>query len=187
MTAREPKWQGRLEWRYLLGGNRDRRLAGKAGWSSHFLLQEVTSESLCVSLLWGWEAMLAYETLRPSSPSNDYILAFTKLYVCLNSTKRGDDLADFHNWDCKRPVLAKLAVYTDSIFTLIPFHLCCIGLAFLSSTVPLLKNTIFCPGSQAQTTLLSDSIPFFKTPSVTHLNNCFFKKILTSLDTGYLR
>lgn len=72
-------------------------------------------------------------------------------------------------------MLAKSAVSADSIFTRIPFHLFCIDLASLCSWLPFLKNMIFYPGRQAQAILLSDCIPFFKIPSLTHLNNhCLF-------------
>lgn len=80
---------------------------------------------MCFPFVGVTEAILVYETVRPSSPPDDYImLAHTKLYMCLNGQSKGKIwlicITDF-----KRPQLAKLAVYTDSIFTQVLLHLCC--------------------------------------------------------------
>lgn len=56
--------------------------------------------------------------------------------MCLNSTKRKDDLADFHNWDCKKPVFAKSAVYADFHPNSISFVLYRLGLFVLLVPFP---------------------------------------------------
>ena len=66
---------------------------------------------LALSVLpWGLEKPFSYETVTQPAPSilpGDYIVrALSKLYMCLNGTKWGEDLADLHNWDFKRPKLA---------------------------------------------------------------------------------